>query len=607
MGVFATLFKPTTPSRSKDTKMSQVVTHLQVLPHPAEAEVCKLTPPNGLVSSHPKIDGVSSTAATIAMIEADVLQAVEQCGQAARAAKGAAEKVETSLAHIHQQTARVSDAATRMSDDVTVIAEAADEYAQASADISSIVVNANTITQSAADKAEAMGRSFVALTAAADEIGGILETISAIARQTNLLALNATIEAARAGEAGRGFAVVAQEVKGLSSASEKAAQEIRARIDSLRARVSDATGQAGEVVGQIQDIKPLFMAASSAVEQQLSSSMELARRVTDAAGFAANIQRDLRNIEASADIAAEHSKQAELASEYSAKGVADLGRRFVTVIRQTDVGNRRVKPRLPVELAARGVFAGGFVETVTRDFSTGGVLLASKPGWAAMVGQRLELSLAQLPPVTLRIVAVTDLGVHGTFESQTSAFDAAVGALFHQIEAEALPLIQRSQAIANEIARQLESRLADRSISMADLFDTDYRPVPGTNPQQFTSKATSQLEGWLTPIQERLKASDSTIIFCASVDRNGYLPVHNTVYSQPQRPNDPVWSAANCRNKRIFDDRAGLTCARSMQPYHIHVYRRDMGGGTFVMLKEYVAPITVGGRHWGGFRCAYQI
>ena len=31
------------------------------------------------------------------------------------------------------------------------------------------------------------------------------------------------------------------------------------------------------------------------------------------------------------------------------------------------------------------------------------------------------------------------------------------------------------------------------------------------------------------------------------------------------------------------------------------------GGGNFVMLKEYVAPITVNGRHWGGFRTAYQI
>jgi methyl-accepting chemotaxis protein len=601
MGVFAALLKSGKPQKLDDSLL------LQTSISAGEARSVLPVFSSDQAAKRSVTEDRTTTAGTIAMIEADVLQAVEQCGHAASAARGAATKAEASLTHIHEQTARVSEAATRMSADVMVIAEAADEYSQTSADIARIVVNANTSTQSAADKAEAMGRSFVALTAAADEIGSILESISAIARQTNLLALNATIEAARAGDAGRGFAVVAQEVKGLSSASEKAAQEIRARIETLRARVGDAIGQAGEVVAQIQDIKPLFLQASSAVEQQRTSSVELARRVTDAADFAADIQRDLHDIEASANTAAEHSKQAEVASEHSAKGVADLGRRFVTVIRQTEVGDRRLTPRLPVELSARAVFAGGFAETVTRDFSTGGVLLASKPGWNAAVGQRFELSLATLPPVALRIVAVTDLGVHGTFENRTPAFDAAMGALFHQIEAEALPLIQHSQSAAGEIARELEARLADLSISEVDLFDTDYKPIPGTNPQQFTSKSLVQLEKWLTPIQERLKAAHSNIIFCASVDRNGYLPVHNTVYSQPQHPDDPLWNAANCRNKRIFDDRAGLTCARSMQPYHIHVYRRDMGGGTFVMLKEYVAPITVNGRHWGGFRCAYQI
>ncbi len=108
-------------------------------------------------------------------------------------------------------------------------------------------------------------------------------------------------------------------------------------------------------------------------------------------------------------------------------------------------------------------------------------------------------------------------------------------------------------------------------------------------------------------MQERLKVSDRSIVFCCAVDRNGYLPVHNREYSQPQRANDPIWNAAHSRNRRIFDDRAGLTCARSTQPYHIHTYHRDMGGGETHMLKEYVAPITVRGRHWGGFRCAYRI
>jgi hypothetical protein len=36
--------------------------------------------------------------------------------------------------------------------------------------------------------------------------------------------------------------------------------------------------------------------------------------------------------------------------------------------------------------------------------------------------------------------------------------------------------------------------------------------------------------------------------FCVAIDRNGYLPVHNRIYAQPQRPGDVAWNTANSRN-----------------------------------------------------------
>jgi methyl-accepting chemotaxis protein len=115
------------------------------------------------------------------------------------------------------------------------------------------------------------------------------------------------------------------------------------------------------------------------------------------------------------------------------------------------------------------------------------------------------------------------------------------------------------------------------------------------------------LEEVLPPIQEALLASDAALTFCASVDINGYLPVHNRRFSQPQRPGDPVWNAANARNRRIFDDRTGLIAARSTQPFVVQTYARDLGGGRRVMMREIDAPIFIGGAHWGGFRTARQL
>jgi methyl-accepting chemotaxis protein len=106
------------------------------------------------------------------------------------------------------------------------------------------------------------------------------------------------------------------------------------------------------------------------------------------------------------------------------------------------------------------------------------------------------------------------------------------------------------------------------------------------------------------PVQEAALTMDARIVFCAAVDRNGYLPTHNAKFSQPQGA-DPVWNAAHARNRRIFDDRVGLKAGRSTAPFLLQVYRRDMGGGEYRMMKDLSAPIRVKGRHWGGLRLAY--
>ena len=92
----------------------------------------------------------------------------------------------------------------------------------------------------------------------------------------------------------------------------------------------------------------------------------------------------------------------------------------------------------------------------------------------------------------------------------------------------------------------------------------------------------------------------------AAVDRNGFLPTHNQKYCHPQG-RDPVWNNANCRNRRIFSDRTGLAAARNQKPFLLQTYRRDMGGGQFLVMEDLSAPIMVKGRHWGAFRFGLNV
>ena len=163
----------------------------------------------------------------------------------------------------------------------------------------------------------------------------------------------------------------------------------------------------------------------------------------------------------------------------------------------------------------------------------------------------------------------------------------------------------RVEAAAKRVGQVLEDAVRNGRIDAARLFSTQYEAISGSDPQQFQAPFTALTDGLLPPIQEEA-LSDPRVAFCAAIDRNGYLPTHNRKYSQPQRPGNTAWNLGNCRNRRIFDDRAGLLAARNIQPHLIQAYPRDMGGGVIVVLKEFDAPIIVEGRHWGGLRLAVK-
>ena len=549
----------------------------------------------------------SETLASLALVETDMLASVKTIDAAAAAARDAAKKSKTSLDEIRLRAAQTASLSGQMATEIGEIAQASEEFATSASELTGMVSSATQGASRAQSIADSMVRSFESLGHAANEIGAILDTITHFARQTNLLSLNATIEAARAGAAGRGFAVVASEVKTLALASETSASDIRLKIKQLRDLVANSTRNADRLAGEIEALQPLFLSAAHAVSLQDGAASELAKRVNLAAGFASEVRDTVARIDDAAVHAVDECARGDAGASEVAQQISSLGRRFVTVVRQTDFGNRRRSVRFPVELPVIVTDARGAWKTHSIDLGRGGLLLSDATKRSAEEGAGISIQIDGLPSVGATIVAKSSLGVHCSFQSPTDAFEEALRKKLDRLELDASPLIKRSQETAQTIARLFEDELDAGTIDEEALFSVDYIPVPRTNPPQFTTEIIDRLETLLTPIQERLKASDRTIVFCCAVDRNGYLPVHNREYSQPQRADDPIWNAAHARNRRIFDDRAGLTCARSTQPYHIHTYHRDMGGGETHMLKEYVAPITVRGRHWGGFRCAYRI
>jgi methyl-accepting chemotaxis protein len=173
------------------------------------------------------------------------------------------------------------------------------------------------------------------------------------------------------------------------------------------------------------------------------------------------------------------------------------------------------------------------------------------------------------------------------------------------IETDDTPYIEGARAAAARIGKLLDDAVAGHAISIANLFDESYQPIARTNPPQHTTRFIELADKLFPGVQEAVLGLSDKVVFCIAVDRNGYVATHNSKYNHPQR-GDLAWDSANSRYRRIFNDRTGLASARNQRPFLLQTYRRDMGGGHFMVMKEAAAPIFVGGRHWGGVRLAFK-
>ncbi|HTO64105.1 MAG TPA: methyl-accepting chemotaxis protein [Bradyrhizobium sp.] len=173
------------------------------------------------------------------------------------------------------------------------------------------------------------------------------------------------------------------------------------------------------------------------------------------------------------------------------------------------------------------------------------------------------------------------------------------------VETSDAPLIRVVVETAKRISERFEDAVGRGEIRLEQLFDENYREIRGTDPKQYMTDYVEFTDRVLPEIQDPLQKSDPRIVFCVAWAKGGYLPTHNPNYRLPQGK-DPVWNNANCRNRRLFNDRAVKKVAANTKPFLVQTYRRDMGGGNFVLMKDLSSPIIVRGRHWGAFRMGFR-
>ena len=154
---------------------------------------------------------------------------------------------------------------------------------------------------------------------------------------------------------------------------------------------------------------------------------------------------------------------------------------------------------------------------------------------------------------------------------------------------------------AKMVGKLLEEAIDNGVFTLEDAFDTDYKEIPGFEPKKYHTKYDFYLDKAILPFEDEF-LKDESVVFAVAVDRNGYLPTHNTRYQQPIT-GDKNKDLVGNRTKRIFNDEVGLAAAENTDPLLKQVYHRDTG----VTMWDVSAPIRVKGKHWGGFRIGFSL
>ncbi len=555
----------------------------------------------------PAAPASDSASEILELLELELGAMIRQLERAAASVAGGAEATAATLSTIRQRTNGLTGRTSAAQHTATSFSQAADKFTLSAQGIGSQVRDASKLADQASAAAREASLNVDRLRESSAAIGNVVNLIAQIARQTTLLALNSTIEAARAGAAGRGFAVVASEVKALAVQTQNATEEITKKIDALQKDAAGSVDAVHRISQAIEAIRPVFENVNGAVAEQNETTSAMSDNAANTSHFIVSVCDSAAEIDSATREAEAHGESVAKAGNAVTMFAQKLKSRCAVLLRQNERKDRRKHERLPCHLKIEIQTARGRVAAEVYEISMMGILIGGPNAERLPLNQSLEATLESIGACRIHTLERSKAGTPARFEAPDAALIEKIEDRLWAIQDDNTEFVTRAMEAGTALKSLFEQAVASGAISIDDMFDEDYVEIAGTNPLQHRTRILSWADRALPPFQEAFLARDPRMVFCVMIDRNGYLPVHNKIYSHPQRPGDVAWNTAHSRNRRIFNDAAGLAAGRNLRSYLIQSYARDMGNGKTIMMREIDVPVRVNGRHWGGFRTAYKL
>ncbi len=160
----------------------------------------------------------------------------------------------------------------------------------------------------------------------------------------------------------------------------------------------------------------------------------------------------------------------------------------------------------------------------------------------------------------------------------------------------------RAHALAfrDELSSRIEALLRSGKLSVPQLFDTFYIPIPDTYPQKFHTQYDRIFDETLQRVLDGFLAREPRFVYVILADVNGYVPTHNTRFAAPLTGSRD-YDLKHNQAKRLFNDRPGLAASRNQGDPLLQECLHEPEGTIY----DLSVPVFVRGKHWGCLRIGF--
>jgi len=165
-------------------------------------------------------------------------------------------------------------------------------------------------------------------------------------------------------------------------------------------------------------------------------------------------------------------------------------------------------------------------------------------------------------------------------------------------------MARHAMDVAQEIVEATEDAIRRGEISQRAVFDKNYKPIEGSNPERFTTGLTLFADRVWKPLINRSTDNVREAVATVCADPNGFMPTHIDRFSK-KPTGDFDHDQQYVRNGLIIMDRADKVASQSEAPYRLAVFRQPGQAGRYYVVRSVYVPIRIKGERWGDLKFAY--